>query len=347
MKGKLLIVFIGLWAANAQAQEIGKAELKMLQKMEDSIKKNARAIVMGKTLKERMRADSQFIRGLVRALKVPNSFYYSFDSCTTISRLYAPDNSFRIFTWQLMKDEDFYLQQGAIQMNMPDGSLKLFPLHDVSQFQAGKKILDSVRGRTNWVGAVYYKIILKEYEGKKYYTLLGFDNDRVRTDRKWIEVLSFDETGQPKFGGELFNMGNSLTKGRKPVQNRYLLEFKKDGNAKVGYDPEEGIIYFDHLSAEKNDNDDSLSTYVLVPDGDFEGFKWQGGQWQYISQLGGGIKLKDGQFPVENPLMSDDGSVDEAKLTEISRKNMEKEAADKNKQTEAPKANPKKGKKGE
>ncbi len=76
----------------------------------------------------RFRADTNFIRSLVKALKLPNSFEYPFDSLQTISRLYAPDSSFRIFTWQYKKDNLLYLQEGAIQMNQPDGSLKLFPL---------------------------------------------------------------------------------------------------------------------------------------------------------------------------------------------------------------------------
>jgi hypothetical protein len=63
----------------------------------------------------------------------------------------------------------YYLQEGAIQMNQPDGSLRLFPLFDASMFTA--KPLDSVRTRQNWIGAIYYRIIEKTWQGKKYYTL--------------------------------------------------------------------------------------------------------------------------------------------------------------------------------
>ena len=91
---------------------------------------------------QRFRADSFFIRMLVRSLKLPNSFYFPFDSLQTISKLYAPDSSFRIFTWQIKKDAYVFFQRGAIQMRTDDGSLKLFPLHDVSMFS--KKPYDSV-----------------------------------------------------------------------------------------------------------------------------------------------------------------------------------------------------------
>ena len=65
---------------------------------------------------QRFRADSFFIRMLVRSLKIPNSFYFPFDSLQTISKLYAPDSSFRIFTWQVKKDVYVFMQRGAIQM---------------------------------------------------------------------------------------------------------------------------------------------------------------------------------------------------------------------------------------
>ncbi|WP_457832243.1 hypothetical protein, partial [Staphylococcus aureus] len=63
---------------------------------------------------------------------------------------------------------------------------------------------DSVRTNENWIGALYYNIILKEYNGKKYYTLLGYDENDARTTRKWIEVLTFNADNKPIFGGKFF-----------------------------------------------------------------------------------------------------------------------------------------------
>ena len=141
-KCKMLALLLGLLAGtvcgNAQsragggAQEragvrtsgIGPAEQKVFQQREDSLKVFSFDIVNAEAPSSRFRADSQFVRSLVRALKLPNSFYYPFDSLQTISRLYAPDSSFRIFTWQFKRDDMLYLQEGAIQMNQPDGSLK-------------------------------------------------------------------------------------------------------------------------------------------------------------------------------------------------------------------------------
>ena len=132
----------------------------------------------------RFAADSAFLKLFVKALRVPNSFSYKFDSVETISKVYAPDSSFRIFTWELERDESYYLQQGAIQMRTADGSLKLFPLYDKSEYSATPA--DSARGTRNWIGAIYYGIVTKEYKGKKYYTLFGLDDNDFITTRKWI-----------------------------------------------------------------------------------------------------------------------------------------------------------------
>ena len=82
-------------------------------------------------------------------------------------------------------------------MRTPDGSLKLIPLHDVSMFS--KKPQDSVRGANNWIGAIYYRIIQKNVNGKNIYTLLCFDDFTINSNKKWMEVLTFNEDGQPQF----------------------------------------------------------------------------------------------------------------------------------------------------
>ncbi|HEV2479199.1 MAG TPA: hypothetical protein VGS79_06035, partial [Puia sp.] len=173
----LVILLITGWLSgisySAGAQQLTPAQEQVFEKHEDTLKGYAYNIVNAETATQRFVADSAFIRSLVRALREPNSFYYPFDSLETISRLYAPDSTFRIFTWEFKKDDYMYLQEGAIQVKQADGSLKLFPLFDYSMFT--DKPLDSVRTRRNWIGAIYSKMILKTWQGRKYYTLLGFD----------------------------------------------------------------------------------------------------------------------------------------------------------------------------
>ena len=302
--------------ASFSQRGLSTADIRQLERKEDSLKLFSRAMVFGKSAAERFRADSNFVRILVRALKTPNSFNYPLDS-VAISKLYAPDSAFRIFTWQLQKDEYVYLQKGAIQMRTPDGSLKLFPLHDVSMFSA--KPSDSVRTRENWVGAIYYRIILKTFNSKKYYTLLGFDDFSPTSNKKWMEVLTFNERGEPVFGGPFISyQGDSASKPK--ILARFNVEYKKDAKTFFNYDPELDLIVFDHLISETSEPE-RRDTYI--PDGDFQAFKWQNGRWVMVDKVFN-FTLKDGAFPMEEKLFDDDGNADEERLQKSTDKNLEK-----------------------
>jgi hypothetical protein len=316
--GRTTILFLMLTCimGTVNAQKISSRDLKDLRKKEDSLKLFSDKMINAYEATDRFRADSNFVRSLVRSLKVKNSFYYPFDSLRTVSHMYAPDSSFRIFTWQLKKDEYVYLQKGAIQMNTPEGDLKLYPLFDFSMYTS--KPMDSVRTRNNWIGAIYYRVIMKEYKGKKYYTLLGFDDYTVSSNKKWMEVLTFNDQNEPVFGGPFISFKEDTV--QKPVQKRFSMEYKKEANTLLNYDPDLDMIVYDHLISE-TDEQDKKNTYI--PDGSYEGFKWKDGQWVHVDRVFD-FKLQDGQFPVDDKLRDDQGNIDEKKLEEASQKNIEK-----------------------
>src|ERR1700712_3300452 len=205
-----------------------------LDKQQDSLARLADDIINKPEAGERFRADSFFIRLLVRTLKTPDSFLYAFDSLISISKLVSPDSNFRIFTWQVKKDEMIYQQRGAIQVKTADGSLKLIPLHDVSMFTG--RANDSVRTGISWIGAIYYRIIQKEVNGKKIYTLLGFDSYSIGSNKKWLEVLTFTADGQPQFGGPYFSFRDDTGSVKKRPPSRFSIEYKKEASTTFNYD---------------------------------------------------------------------------------------------------------------
>jgi hypothetical protein len=248
-----------------------------LEQLEENMRNYAYDIVNAGEPAERAIADSFFTRALVQALKVPYSFAYPFDSLSTISRLYAPDSSFRIITWQVMKDFTYYRQKGAIQYHTKDGSLKLIPLYDNSPFTDNP--VDSVRNNQQWIGAVYYNIVQKSFNNKNYYTLIGYDENDARSTKKWIEVLSFDNQNQPQFGGRFFSYQPDAIKPPQPAY-RFCLEFKKEANARMNYDPELDLITFAQLISETAE---PTNHHTLIPVGSFEGFKWVNGKWVHVA----------------------------------------------------------------
>ncbi len=277
MRITLIILFISISLISLNAQSA--TDKSALRSAESTIKRYAFDIVNADEMIDRLRADSLFTRSLVQALKIPYSFNYAFDSLKTISRLYAPDSSFRIITWQLMKDFTYYRYKGAIQLKTADGSLKLIPLYDGSDFT--DRPVDSVRTNENWIGALYYNIVMKSYNNKKYYTLIGYDENDARTTKKWVEVLTFNNNNKPVFGGRYFSYPNDPTKPPQPAY-RFCLEFKKEANAKLNFDPEIDRIVFAKLVSETGE---VSKKHTLVPLGPIEGFKWELGRWIYVSEV--------------------------------------------------------------
>lgn len=299
------------------SQKISTADMKKLRAKEDTLREHSLYLNTDSLTEDRMVSDSIFTKTLVRALQIKNSFYYPFDSLLGISKLYAPDTSFRIFTWVIAYDDYYVRQRGAIQFRTADGSLKLLPLRDVSEFT--DKAIDSVRTRGNWIGAMYYNIIKTQYRGKNYYTLFGFDNNNAMSSMKWIEVLSFNEKNEPIFGGPFFSYEKDSIP--KPTQYRFNIEFKKGTRVLVDYIEDLQMILVDHLVSE---NDDTEHQWTYIPDGDQEGFKWENGKWMHIDKVFT-YKLQDGQAPVGDPILDPKGNKDEKKLQEKTDKNKTKE----------------------
>jgi hypothetical protein len=297
-------------------KKISPADLKSLYKKEDTLKNLAKAFLTVEETSDRMRNDSLFVKTLIRSLQTKHSFYFPFDSVKGVSHIYSPDSSFRIFTWQLNYQNEYAVsrQRGAIQLRTADGSLKLIPLKDYSEFADNP--IDSARDKNSWIGAVYYNIIKTDFNGKAHYTLFGFDGNSYRTNKKWIDVLTFNTQNQPVFGGQqYFSFAKDSVK-RKP-QHRFAIEYKKEASTTMNWDEEMNMIVVDHLISEENEPD---QPWTFVPDGDYEGFSWVGGKWQHVDKVYD-FKLKDGDFPMPDALKDAEGKSNEEKLQAQSDKN--------------------------
>jgi len=305
MKKSFLLVNCIFYIAFCFAQLNLEADKKKLQEKEDSLKIYAGRIIEDINAQNRFTADSIFTKMFVRALKINNSFDFHFDSLETISKLYPPDSSFRIFTWQMVVNDNVIMQHGAIQMKTADGSLKLFPLIDKSDIIV--HLSDTITNNRSWIGAVYYRIIETKKGDINYYTLLGFDENNIRTNRKIIEVLHF-ENNEPAFGSNVFNFDQDSVK--QPTISRYIMEYKKGAGTRLTYDENLSMIVFEHLESESNE---PKKKWTLIPDGDYEGFQWVNGQWVHIVKVFNQI-TPEGQEPVPSPVKDAQGNTEEDKL---------------------------------
>lgn len=334
MKQLLLIItgilFIGFNSSvEAQAGKITRENRKYLNALNDSLGKEGAKILDEMLPINRLRADSLFTRMLVRGMVVPYSFYYPFDSVLTAPILYPQDSSFRIITWHYTLNEADYRQKGVLQINTPDGSPKFFPLFDASEYTDEPQ--DSIRDNRNWIGAIYYNIVTREANGKKIYNLFGYDENNSVTTRKWIEILTFNEQGEPVFGGDYFRIpfGENFS----PKSRRYLMEYKTGARARLNFDEIEDMVIMDYLISESNE---PQKRYTLVPGGDYSGLNWNNGGWELIPRLQTDM-LGDGNEPRPALILNADGTANESVLQKISEKNM--------KQSEEKESEKKKGKK--
>ncbi len=283
-KSWLLLIFLSCNFSLLIAQ-------KSLEAYEQEIQAYADTMMIGMSEFQRLNACYKLIPKLVKALKEPNSFEYPFDKVGTISILTASDQSFRVFSWQVLRDNATVRHFGAIQMNNKD-SLALFPFFDASDFtdSVEKKVLDY----KEWYGCIYYKLLEEKFFGKTYYTLLGWDANDSKSDKKIIEPLTFKE-GKPVFGKPI------IVHNKDSVHTRFILEYK-DGEERqvedqegriityeesvsvgLNYDDELKSILFDHLIPETPLTKGQYNTYV--PDGSYSAFEFKRGKWRFVDKV--------------------------------------------------------------
>jgi hypothetical protein len=211
---------------------------------------------------DRMGQNAIFIKNLVQALKISHSFDFDFDSLKNVSVLTPSNKSFRIFTWFIPFNDGTYKYYGTIQQNSNDGKLQLIPLFDgTAELASDNLITDSKQ----WFGARYFNLItVSATNQRNYYLLLGWKGNNSKTNKKVIEVLSF-ENNKAIFGKPVLE-----TSDKKGLLNRRVFEYNKQNVMTLLYDKASNQIVFDHLApleADKKDNPE-----FFVSDGTFDGY---------------------------------------------------------------------------
>ncbi|MCX6273442.1 MAG: hypothetical protein NTU44_19915 [Bacteroidetes bacterium] len=262
--------------------------------VEDSLKVIAADIQKGRQDFDRFSASERFLTLLQTALKEERSFQYPFDSLKTISILTPPDESFRLFTWTIPKNDGSFDFSGIIQENTGKGSpSKLFVLSDHSaEIQSPEtQTLEA----ENWYGALYYKMIQQEYNDHIYYTLLGWDGNTAMSRKKVIVVLSFRPNGKPVFGASLFNQfprkvkrvifeysaqtSMSLTYSTQQIDQKI-----RKGKKRVIIKEEKELIVFDRLVPTDPALEGQYAFYI--PETNIQdGFIFEKGKWNFVKEV--------------------------------------------------------------
>lgn len=282
-----LSLFSLLVWSNARAQAGGSPTIAQL---EDSLVTTADSMYAAFLPDTRVVYSERFARQLVAALKLPDSWNYKFDSLNKrINILYPEDGAFRIFNWEIAPTEETRRYYGAIQL--PSSTLKLYGLVDYSQ-NFGKAEEDTVLSGGKWYGALYYRIHTETVDGQPVYILFGRNGGGRNSNKKLLEPLHFESSG-PVFGAPVFNIRSQARNSQRV--NRFILEFKKDVQAGMNWDPTQRIIYFDNLVSQVND---PARKYTYVPSGQIDGFRFNGNSFDFIQDVVRIVPRKDGEAPM-------------------------------------------------
>lgn len=248
----------------------------------------------------RLAMNEDFMSLLEEVLQMPNSFKFAWDSVKNFSVLAAPDNTFKIFTWYIVKKDLSVDNFGFIQVyNEGRKKYVLFPLYDKRSTIDYPKTM--VGNHNRWYGAVYYSIIPVKSKDFTYYTLLGWNGNNLFTNQKIIEVLHFNKETVPIFGARIF-------KNYPERVSRVIFEYSKNAVLHLNYEHQQyavstgkinpktrqpeyhnvnsPMIIFDELIP-MEDHLQRIPAYMVPESSMNQGFIEDNGKWVFMKSVRG------------------------------------------------------------
>ncbi|MFN4082595.1 MAG: hypothetical protein ACK4K9_03085 [Bacteroidia bacterium] len=278
MKVKILSVVFILLVLGAKAQPISKEIADSLADYEIRLMGLGQMMISTFDETTRLTSGKNFIINLARALRVENSYYYPFDSLKKYVMIKkAPDDAFRIITWNIATNDEHFRYFGVLQLNPnwikkqknKDEYKNFYPLIDRSD--SLNTYLFKQTGPEQWFGATYYDIVKVSNNKIDYYCLFGWDGHTALSNRKIIDVLTF-VNGKPLFGAPIFDLK------QKRIFYRMVWEFSNRASMTVKYLPKQKVLIYENIVPDKPANAGNFSTYL--PDGTFDYLIWKKGIWE-------------------------------------------------------------------
>lgn len=224
----------------------------------------------------RVIANEHILRIFRETLITREAFIHRYDSTKNyFGVLNSPDAQFRVFTWNILFDDNEFKYYGFIQYFDKERKLfTYFPLIDNSKNIENPEYV-SLSSR-NWFGCLYYEIVRYKVKRKKYgYVLLGWDGNNLHTNKKIFEILYF-KAGRPFFGAPIIRHENK-------TKRRVIFEYSAKARMAMRFDRlEEGIV-FDHLTPAKPQYEGVYRFYGA--DGSYDKFIFKRRRWRVIEDI--------------------------------------------------------------
>lgn len=217
----VLIMTLFMSAANSQNKDVMSAYQRELQPLLEKI-------VNAPTDNERYNANEQFVQLMYEALNVEDAFHWKWEFDKYVSVLTSSDRQFRIITWPVVRDNSEYECFGFVQSyNAKTERYDVYVLNDKSDEMVS--VNEVLLEPENWYGSVYQDLVETKYEGKIFYTLIGWTGVNALVQRKVIEPICFrSNSSKPQFGQALFRREKNL--------RRLVLEYSRNAMVNVRFD---------------------------------------------------------------------------------------------------------------
>ena len=261
---KYILLLSLLFTYNAYAQTFTKENEKAIQDEYETIFKNS-------SDESKLKAADDFIANFRQSLYKIEAYSYPFNNLK-MGKLMSPDEKFRIFNWNVNLANGQEKYYGLIVIQKKD-RVEIITLYDKSDEVINPE--QAVLNDKNWFGALYYRIIAFKKGGRNHYALLGWDGFSNTTNKKIIEVMSFNGQGV-KFGSPVFNKDNNTLK-------RVLFEYAEDAVMSLKYDKKLKAIVFDHLAPIGNHIEAEKEFYA--PDMTFDAYSFKKGKWNFVDNI--------------------------------------------------------------
>jgi len=184
-----------------------------------------------------------------------------------ISQTVSRDKNVGIYTWSLPTERGMYKYYGILKS--PKGTFILDDINTNNEHLSNEKFTDY-----KWYGAIYYDIIEIAINGKRAYTLLGNDLKGVLSSKKVIEILSFDNNGNPVFGDNVFDGKDNC---------RMIFEYNARASMYMRYHPEIKTIVYNFLIPINPNFEGDYRFYVA--DSSYDGLTFKNGKWTFVEYV--------------------------------------------------------------
>lgn len=217
----------------------------------------------------------QFKQKLDSVIRKPQSFNYSFSLVKNLSVLSSDDRKLRIYTWMLPAYNgmsfDFF---GYVQVMNEHKKMKVYELKEKKYVKNEEaeflKLTDST-----WFGALYYKLLHKNYNQKDQYILLGWQGKDIFSTKKVMDCLTVSPS-KIEFGKPVFKSSGK-------TKSRIVLEYNAQASVSLNYNTDDDMIIQDHLSPNDPRPEAKGMFSLYGPDLSYDGWKFKEGLW-YLQQ---------------------------------------------------------------